>query len=587
MKRLAVITQIIISTFVITLSAQAGTPESIKGQVAIVRPDISEAHKTYAKEMEAVLNELEYPSAANTYKKYEKGWYGSGFAVKGKDGKSYLITNRNVTKGIDKVTVEFAGNGQPVIYKDCPVLSESKKMDLSIIGLPQGHPADMTLEISQEAMKDGREIWSAGYAEAGGKAEWKLSMGIVSKVQVNNAELGGAGIQHSANIGAGNAGGPLLILSKGKTPSFTVAGINTQQEDSTGSTAYSIPAKHITEFIDQVASKKSEGKEKEIEQVAQEFQGAILAGYEDVIPYISDEYLYSISSNNFQALFTDASSAARIDVKGYLNDDEGDKAARTLIADHFNKSIQDGKETLTLQSTEKSADGTEATTVFNIHKEQMKFNWKTEDGEWKITSSSLADFSSKISTVKTKRKVRYVAQEDIAFNEQGIQFSFQQGVRSLEDISLYNIEVGYHRYTSNILMIGLFLNGGKEREAWVEERLVYDEEPWDYHYEYDYYSQDVTKITATLDVGIIVPIGIGKKFVITPYYFFGFGMYLKPIRDFLIDNRGGIRLGWRYDDHHQIYVGANYMPKNVILVEDGGNYISKRRLLGINIGWDF
>lgn len=587
MKRLAIIIQVIISTFVLTLPTHAGAPESIKSQVAIVKPNISDAHKAYAKEMEAVLNKMDYQSAANTYKKYENGWYGSGFAVKGKDGKCYLITNKSVTKGIDKVSVEFAGNGKPVIYQECPVLSENVKMDLAIIELPQGHPADMTLEFSQEAMKEGREIWSAGYAEAGGKAEWKLSMGIISNAQMKNAELGGARIKHSANIGAGNAGGPLLILSKGKTPSFTVAGINTQQEDSTGSTAYSIPAKHITEFIDQVASKKSEGKEKEIEQVAQEFQGAILAGYEDVIPYISDEYLYSISSNNFQALFTDASSAARIDVKGYLNDDEGDKAARTLIADHFNKSIQDGKETLTLQSTEKSADGTEATTVFNIHKKQMDFNWKKEDGEWKITSSSIANLSAKTSTIKPKRKVRYIPQEEIAFNEQGIQFSYQRGVHALEETSLYNVELGYHHYITNFLMTGVFLSGGKEREARVEEYLIYDEEPWDYHYEYEYYIQDVTKILATIGVGIIFPFGIGKKFVITPYYFFGFGMYLKPIKDFLVDNRVGIRLGWRYDEHHQIYVGANYMPRTVILVEDGGNYTSGRRLLGFNIGWDF
>ncbi len=585
MKRLAVITQIIISTFVITLSAQAGTPESIKGQVAIVRPDISEAHKTYAKEMESVLNELEYPSAANTYKKYEKGWYGSGFAVKGKDGKSYLITNRNVTKGIDKVTVEFAGNGQPVIYKDCPVLSESKKMDLAIIGLPQGHPADMTLAISQETMKEGGEIWSAGYVEAGGKAEWKLSMGIVSKVQANNAELGGAGIQHSANIGAGNAGGPLLILSKGKAASFSVAGINTQQGGSAGSTVYAISAKHITEFIDQETSKKRE--EKEIDKVTQEFQEAWISGYEDMVPYISNEYLYNnINRTSFNNLFSGASSAALMDVKGNLKDDEGDNAARILISDHFQKNIQNGKETLTLQNTEKSADGTEATTTFQISKNTKTLTWKKEEGGWRITSSSMSDLSKKTSTIQAGKKVRLLSQNDVAYNGNGLHLGYQRGIQTLDSYSLYDIELGYYRYF-NHFMAGFFLSGGKEREIWEEMELVYDDEPWDYHYEYECYTEDVIKIKGTVNVGIIFPIGFGKAFTFTPYAHMGFGTYLKPFENIILDYRGGVRLGWRVDRKHQIYVGGEFIPRIIVLVEDGGNYLSKRKVLGFTLGWDF
>ena len=564
------------------IPTHASAATSIKEQIVVVRPDIPEAQKKYVKEMSSILYDMKYYDAGDTYKKLELGWFGSGFIIKGKDGKNYILTNKHVTRGTGKVKVEFMEASKPVTYNACPVIKECEDIDLAIIEIPQEHPVENALEISQEAIIEGNDVWTAGYPGLSDNPTWQLGKGIISNMKVKNETFGDEEkiyvIQHTAQVDAGNSGGPLMLRKGGKDgqANYTVIGINTWKAGGRENTNFAIPSKFILEFIEQATSNKNEQagsskQDEEIEQAAIEFIKALNSAEEEKItPYIADEYLYDINKSSLEQLLDNASSVTRMKAKGFLQDAEGEKAIKALLTEYFLKRMRKNDEPLKLESSNIEEDGVHATTTYRKKNEKMAFNWKKEDGKWEIISSTLSDFSAmKSGGTSLKESTGRVHILDL--DDRCIRFSAQIGT---SEYAGHTIEMMYINYFANYAMLGFCFGGGKNK---YPEYYYTD----DYE-EYTMPSDLQTSIYLGYNMGAGLPIGFGKVFTVTPYVLPGIGINFT--RDYYAELRGGVRFGWRYKKYYQVHVGVEALSK--IFIYDFEKDCN-RKYIGIALGWDF
>lgn len=567
--------------------AHAEQAIDLKNQVAIVRPEITEEHKAFAKEMSTALSAMNYYAVAKEYQIYSNGWFGSGFIVKGKDGKNYIITNKHVTKKMKEVSLEFTGGDSPTIFHNCPVIMESKDVDLAIVALPEDYKKGVSFDIQTDKVGEGDDVWSAGYPGLGKNPVWQLGKGIISNMNVRDKEFGDekkvSVIQHTAQVDGGNSGGPLLIRheKEGGEVSYTVIGINTWKAGGRENTNFSIPVKFANDLIEQATGKKDES-EQDLGKVAKSFHGALLTGYNALIPYISDEYIYNaIKRDDFKAMYNNASTGAKSEAQASLSDKDGDKAARILFADFIHRSVAKKKETLTLQNTQKNDDGTSGTTTFLYRGKEKKFNWKKENGQWKVISSSFAEANAKKAISETETGVHINRLEGI-----GIQLNSMIG---MNDYAKFDLEFGFHRYFAGFGMYGLNLSAGKDMNNETKYVTLPIKDPY-YNSDYttvaiDTISDPKAKLALSYNIGAGLPIGINSSFVITPYIYPGIGTYITPFGEFFWEFRGGSRFGWQYNKDHQLYLGVEYIARNVNIFLDEDKI--KRKYLGISIGLDF
>ena len=561
MKRLTLLLTYVLSIVFAFSSFAEEKTTNLKDQVAIVTPNISEEMKKHASEMVRILANYSYYSAASEYKAYQKGWSGSGFVIKGKNGRHYIVTNKHVTRGLKSVNIEFNGD-TATKYEDCPVIKESEDIDVAIVELPRHFKIGQSLEFYTENVNEGDDVWSAGYPGLGNNPVWQLGKGIISNMSVFHV------IQHTAQVDAGNSGGPLLIRKerKGGAPSYYVIGVNTWKAGGRENTNFSIPTKFIIEFVNQSITETvnvTEQKQEENAKAAGEnFYNALLSCYKDIVPFISDECTYSITKEAFQDMFSQASSEAQTEIRENLKEAKGTEALKILLADNLAQSVKKKKQTLTLKETKLSETGATAMSTFSYNGKDKVFNWVNEQGQWKIASNgldgSILQMSSNVHIIKK--------------NGKGLSTSALFG---LNEYSKMNVTLSINRYFATLGMRSVTFFGGKDIiarneiiEGTYEERTIPGDTIFIYGIKYN--------------IGVRVPIGFGEKFALTPYVLPGGGISSET---FFWNIRSGVNFGWRYDKKHQLYLGATFDYLRGI--ENNTSQKVTRPYVGAVFGWDY
>jgi serine protease Do len=114
----------------------------------------------------------------------------------------------------------------------------------------------------------------------------------------------GPWIQHTAQIDAGNSGGPLLVPQNDPLAAYAVIGVNTASGTNRQAANYAIPVSRIEAFIDASLNKTEAGKalEKLEERAAGFVQGLSVnrAVYSQIARYLSNE---CTASNAAAAIF--------------------------------------------------------------------------------------------------------------------------------------------------------------------------------------------------------------------------------------------------------------------------------------------
>ena len=247
----------------------------IRSAVCIVRPNYSE--KTIAF-MEDACDKLEtagYSDLADLFKSAQKGVFGSGFFIKGKNKTDYVLTNYHVAAYASSLTLEIENiNGEISKIENCPIVAVDEELDLAIAEVPSGK-AGSYLSFASKTPVDGIDVWSAGYPGLAGKPMWQLGKGTVTNARARLPDdidpKKSTFIQHSAPIDSGNSGGPLLIRSANDSSEYEIVGINSAKAVFRQATNFAIPASTITQFMNEKAFAETKKIERGLSDVLNEF----------------------------------------------------------------------------------------------------------------------------------------------------------------------------------------------------------------------------------------------------------------------------------------------------------------------------
>jgi S1-C subfamily serine protease len=232
----------------------------IKDYVFIVKPVYHE--KTRALFLDLAKYFADNANAnAEAYFRAMAGEYahGTGWVYVDKDGQNYLITNRHVVIGAEKVNIyQEALDGTQKAFLDCPILYVDTQMDLAVCQFPGAQKVYRTgFRLDPRLEKDLTEVVAAGFPGFGGKPLWQVSVGTITNSQARIDPAYPYLIQHSAPIDPGNSGGPLLVKDAASPIGYSVAGVNTLKALKRESTNFAIPAANVAEVLERARRAKA------------------------------------------------------------------------------------------------------------------------------------------------------------------------------------------------------------------------------------------------------------------------------------------------------------------------------------------
>lgn len=555
-------------------SMSAVSLKEIKKYVAIVRPEISENQKNFSTEMAIALSNKGFYSASNSLKPYSRGWFGSGFLVQDENGKTYILTNKHVTNGVKNTSIEFNIDGHAITYAGCRVVAECEEVDLALVELPQQVKVDRFIPFSTQPIKEGDEVWSAGYPGLGSTPVWQLGKGIISNTQVKDKEFGEdvSVIQHTAQVDHGNSGGPLLVVTQENDEKIvSVVGVNTWKAGGRENTNFAIPSQYAKLFMAGTRTKNSE--ETPLESVVNDFTQGVKYDFKKLTNYISDDYVYSVKKEEFNKLYSDASEEAMKWVVENLKEKKISDAVRILLADCIAQNVKKEKESFTFQTSTINGDSAEVNFVYKG--KVKKSTWVKEEDGWKITTYGMENKShGNKSYVSSSHTGVHIIKKK--YHELYLGSNF-----GLSEYAGINFELGYAKYYIPYLYNNFFLMGGTDKYPYKDDEYK------------DCTSGHQGMGGLGIGVGGIVPIGI-DTYTISPFIQPGFLFNMLSQSEqkyggidssFLFELRTGVRFGWRYDSNHQIFVSTEFVHEHQFLGIDTDKL--NREYIGLTVGWDF
>jgi serine protease Do len=253
-------------TFFIVLGCALSLSAQVKSYVGVVSGKKTPEFNSTMRANASSLTNDGYDDLGEYIDLYLDGTFGSGFVFVDKDNTNYIITNKHVIEQATEASITFENeDGSKTTFDNLELVAVDDDIDLALFKFKDNsQPFKKGLPISNKTLKDGDEVWTAGFPGLAGKPMWQLGKGNVTNSKAYIDELLDSSIssiiQHSAEIDGGNSGGPLLISSNTDI-GFEVVGVNAWKAFYRQNTNFSIPAKVIVDFIEQSKTEKDSEKE--------------------------------------------------------------------------------------------------------------------------------------------------------------------------------------------------------------------------------------------------------------------------------------------------------------------------------------
>ncbi len=531
----------------------------------------------------ALLNKS-YISASKKVKNYSGGdSFGSGFVIKDEKGKLIVLTNKHVVNNAKYVDLTFEVNGAEVKYARCPVAYVSNSLDIALVNFPSAEVNVPALKIRKDKVKDGSDVWTAGYPALGDKPSWQLGKGIMSNNSVKDEFFGNidsvAVYQHTAQIDPGSSGGPLLV--KEKSGDYTVVGINTWKAYFRENTNFSIPIKYYNSVSANEMSVASTSKDNsaDVEKIAKQFLDDAKKNDADLSSYIANEMLFGMDEATISAMLDKASEKRKIQ----LRTQEPIPVMKSIVGDFaFDgvKSMADVEYSSTVK------DGENYKTIYTYKGKEINVVWKENADGYKMVSSSS-------SSAEHVEKIQKAGESKVIYSQEWnkyLELSFSKG---LSDHFGQKVDLTY------MIIPGKYFLFGPRVEMGHTEKHMY-EDP-------DFYTTDkVEKGDTTYMIekssffGLAFSIGgqcpfklsQSNKAFLTPYVIGDFGSVITHDFNFEASLHGGVKLGYSPNKKKSVFVGAEYVLKKLTELEfdsgdDDGCDFSKRKYIAVTVGFGF
>ncbi|MDR1429565.1 MAG: serine protease, partial [Spirochaetaceae bacterium] len=290
---------LLINLAAFTAVAQSG------GQAGGIRDYVGLINQTYHPDIVSYIEKfkVEFEKQGNTdaikgVDRFLKGPFGTGFVYVAPNGDNYIITNNHVIAQSYSLSVTFEkADGTKTRYDDLSIVAADEEIDIALLAFSGGQkPFETGLAISTQLVDEGTDVFSAGFPGLGGTPVYQFGRGIVSNASVripkdeNEEEFIGPYIQHTAQIDAGNSGGPLLIAQAGVPAGYAVLAINTLSAFRRQAANYSIPGSRAMEFINGAIDPQPVNEREVLEKQLNTFiseMSVSRAVYGDIASYLS------------------------------------------------------------------------------------------------------------------------------------------------------------------------------------------------------------------------------------------------------------------------------------------------------------
>ena len=222
---------------------------SLRQSVCVVKADIDSTTASNLMSYSLWLSRNGERDASRGISNLAKGGFGSGLVIE-KDGELYVLTNSHVIGIGEKVDLEFEIGSETTKIRGLSVVYQDDKADIALLRLPDDSSV-VPLVISEKALNDGDEVWTAGFPGLSGNPSWQIGQGIVSNVCLKIPNSVSTYIQHTAQVDRGSSGGPLLVKTNG---GYEVVGMNTMKVFNRESVNLAIPVATIRQALDKMSN---------------------------------------------------------------------------------------------------------------------------------------------------------------------------------------------------------------------------------------------------------------------------------------------------------------------------------------------
>lgn len=538
----------------------------IKKSVCIVRSDDMEMDSLYTR-LGLVLQRNGYISAGRSMSNRSKS-FGSGFVFESERGGKYVVTNRHVVGSVKKVRLEFQVDNESKIYYGCSVLYADVKRDVAIIALPAD--ADVVaLKSESKMLKDGQEVFTAGFPGLGGAPLWQLGKGIVSNAEVNTGLLGDKDsllvIQHTAQVDAGNSGGPLLVqqVVSGDT-TYVVVGINTWKAFWRENTNFSTRIADLEDFIVSYEHKVSKSKTETLDDAASNFAKDLSKGYRRVVDYFSPQILQNMTDDKLVSLLKIVDDT----ISSTIRSGDPEYGIRMLVVKDMCEKLKNVAD-VKLQSADDHGDGS-GNTVFVENKSNISYGWQLFEDGWKIVKTNAVNLD------KTRVYVGYQNSSHRLTYRGMIGTTLFVPVHESQGVGLM-----FHC----LFVFGSYFTTGVDLGMQGTHLRVANGQ-YDPNCNYDFSLQ--------INAGIQLPIR-RDRIAVSPYALGGFGFDLVKNYNYFgrVEKntqvvalvKGGIRVGYVFNNGNQIYLAPEYKFKIMPDIRYKSDYFG--HYVGLMVGFEW
>lgn len=407
-------------SFYLALSAMVLFSNDLRKVVVVVEPKYSEKILNFMDDSQEYFNNAGYRDIGKIFKNAKNGVSGSGFFVKGADNKIYVLTNYHVAAYSESLTltiVDIEGNKKKI--ENCKIIAADEELDLAAALVSEPSKVPFTLSFTKKAVKDGDDVWSAGYPDLGGEAMWQLGKGIVSNSKARIPAMVNPKksffIQHSAPIDSGNSGGPLLIKSG---TGYEAAGMNSAKAIFRQATNFAIPSQIIEEFMNNGIKKKSAN----ISEVLKEFSSIFekfdtekkknekIRRISHLALFISDDYAMAKGQKAFKNVLSKAPAEVLKEAAAsavFSNPINGLKTALAYeIYKQLNTEENEYKPVGAISQNNLKKNGAGYNFTLTYSGNNANFFWKEDFKSWKINSFALNEDAEENSAETKKAEIK-------------------------------------------------------------------------------------------------------------------------------------------------------------------------------------
>jgi serine protease Do len=481
------------------------------GQASVLRDYVGRISISYQQETIDLMNKIKERLEARNYARdaraidfYLQGHRGTGFVYTAQDGNCYILTNQHVVAHSDNFSITFEKqDGTKTVYNGLRVLAVDDEKDIAILTFENGaKPFARGLSLITTGAEEGATVFAAGFPTVGSAVTWQYTQGVISNASVrlpksvDNDELFGPFIQHSAQVDPGNSGGPLLVARQGVTANHAVIGINTLSARARQAANYAVPSDQVNAFITATLSRQAVNDQELIERKANEFVNglrAYRAVYGHIAEFLSNNYVAEYAETAIVELLQKGSRNTIHDVdRAFSNDPiEGMRIAVAWFVESKMRT-RSGTLKVSLESATPNDKGG-FTVAFKVNDITVLSEWVKEYGAYRMDSYGEIAPEDKVRVEDMERRQ---AQEKALITEYSVMISAGYAY-ILEDIGsafTASLSMGFGSVGSGNIYGGIGF----------------------------YYAPEVKLLNAGLNLGLVFPIR-GSKAAFMPFGELGIG----------------------------------------------------------------